>query len=216
MNMMNKAVLLNNKLNTDKINLFLINKVAEIYNNMLYMYTKNFKGRIPVPKTDISKIPKKYISINEYINSKPIWRQILKFTREMNNIDISDYLNVMLRNWRDIALRINKPDQLMPLSNIIFSLKIAPLYYTYKEREKLQEELNKHLCCKKSDDFYRLTPSLQSNVNSLFKLKKLNPNISYHDIVDIFKGEFEDEFVKCIKQLDESEITVERLTSMFK
>ena len=70
MNIMNKIVLLNNKLNTDKINLFLINKVAEIYNNMLYMYTKNFKGRTLVPKTDISKILKNIFQLIQSINCK--------------------------------------------------------------------------------------------------------------------------------------------------
>lgn len=213
---MTSRISLTNKLNNDKLDLFLLKKVAETYNKILYIYTKTFKGKIPIPRIDTTKIPKKYISINEYINSKSIWRQILKFIKEMSNIDISDYLNVMFRNWRDIALHINKPDQLIPLSNIIFSVKIAPLYYKYKEREQLQEELNKHLPNRKSADFYRLTPSLQSNVNSLFKLKKLNPDILYHDIVDIFVGEFEDVFVAKVKELDESEITVENLMNMFK
>ena len=208
-------IFLSQKLNKDKLNLQVLEKITKMYNKLLYQYTKSFSGRIPVPKTDISKIPKKYITVNEYIQSKSVWKQILKFMKEAVDLDLTEYLNVMFRNWYDISLYINMPDRKIPLSSIIFSTKMIPMFYKFKEKERLQHELNKHLLSKRSEDFYRLTPSLQSNINSLFKLKSLNSNISYHEILDIFRGEFEQEFIDKVKELDESEITPENLALIF-
>jgi len=211
-----KLTLLPDRLNKDKARLLLLARVTEAYNRILYKYTKSNRGKIAVPRTNTIEIPRKYATINEYVNSKPAWRQILNFVKETDGVNIEEYLNVMFRNWRDVAVHANIPNQETPLSSVIFSTKVAPLFYKYKERERLSEELNKHLPNRKSEDFYRLTPSLQSNVNSLFRLKKLNPDIPYHEIVDIFKGEFEDVFVSKVKELDESEITVENLMRVFK
>ena len=75
--------------------------------------------------------------------------------------------------------------------------------------------MNKHLAVKKTNDFYRLSPSLQSNVNSLFKLKKLNNDMTYKDIVSLFSGEFESKFVDVISAMKEEEIVLENLVEIF-
>lgn len=199
----------------DKIKLFLINNIVKSYNKCLYKYTLDFKGRLPAPKLDISKIPKKYMSLSEYLESKPVWKQIIRFTKEEKGINIDDYIDVMIRHWNDIIMAFNMK-QKTPLSNIIFSTKMISMYDRFKTEDSEKDIINKNILNKKSDDFYRLTPTLKTNIDSLFKLKKLNPELSYKEIINIFSGEFEEIFVKAILDLDENEINYKKLSILFK
>lgn len=203
--------------NSSKYRAIAIFNVCNAYNKALYKYTKSFKGKIPTPVTDSSKIPNKYLSFDEYLKSKAIWKSILKFIGEKeSNIDINNYLDVMIRNWHSIAVYINKPEIVTPMPNMIFSLKIAKFYEKFKEDERHQDEMNKRLAVNKSEDFYRLTPSIQSSINSLFKLKNLNPNLSFHDIIQIFVGEFDSDFRRIVLSISESDISENELLSRFK
>jgi len=190
----------------------LISNVIDQYNKILYRYTGDFKGRISLPKLD--KIPRKYLSIHEYINSKPEWKNIMKFLSESGIDNVYDYIDIMIRNWNitkaNMNLKMNKPT-----ANIIFSLKMTYLYEKYLKMEANKEDMTKHLAIKNNDGFYRLTPNKQSNINSLIRLKKINSELSYHDIVDIFKAEFEIDFINKIKSTPLNEITEETLVSMF-
>jgi len=199
----------------DMLTLLSISKIATIYNKIIFKYTKSYLGKIAIPKTDVSAIPKKFMTIKEYINSKPAWKQIIKFMSESNVIDINEYLDVMIRNWSQISNAINIPDRKIPIPNLIFSVKIATMYDRFKTKEEDSANINKHLALKTSEDFHRLIPSLQSNINSLFKLKSLNPNLTYKEIIHLFVGEFEQEFITVIDNLDESDITYEKLSKMF-
>jgi hypothetical protein len=202
--------------NKDKLQLLTVAKVVSAYNKILFKYTRSFPGKIAMPKTELTDIPKKYITIKEYLNSKPAWKQIIKFLENLKVDDINDYLDVMIRNWPNIAMHINMPDRKVPLSSMIFSLKIATMYDQFKDKEASSAKINKHLALKKTDDYHRLTPSLQSNINSLFKLKNLNSNLSFTEILEIFSGEFESEFVDIVKEMDENDITFENLSLKFK
>jgi len=199
----------------DMLSLLAISKIATLYNKILFKYTKGFAGKIAVPKTDVSAIPKKFMTIAEYLNSKPAWKQIAKFMSEANIKDINDYLEVMIRNWPQISTIINMNDRKIPLSSIIFSVKMSSMYDRFKTKELDSANINKHLALKISEDFNRLTPSLQSNINSLFRLKSLNSNLTFKEIVQLFTGEFEQEFISIILDLDETEITYEKLSKMF-
>jgi len=199
----------------DMLTLLSISKIATIYNKIIFKYTKSYLGKIAIPKTDVSAIPKKFMTIKEYINSKPAWKQIIKFMSESNVIDINEYLDVMIRNWSQISNAINIPDRKIPIPSLIFSVKIATMYDRFKTKEEDSANINKHLALKTSEDFHRLIPSLQSNINSLFKLKSLNPNLTYKEIIHLFVGEFEQEFITVIDNLDESDITYEKLSKMF-
>lgn len=199
--------------NTIQYKIKLLTGIIESYNKVLYRYTRSFKGRIAVPKTD--NYPKKYINVEEYIDSKSQWKTILKFISAETGVDYSDYIDVMIRNWHQVAVYINKPNVTSPMPNVIFSPKMVKFYEKLVSAEKQSAELNKHLAVKHSDDFYRLTPSIQSNINSLITLKNLNPELSYHDIIAIFQGEFENRFKELVLSLGETEIDEEKLLSKY-
>lgn len=199
-----------------KFILTVIAGVVSSYNKTVYKYTKEFKGKIPVPTQDIRNIPKKFMTVEEYLNSKAIWKAIRRFLKEKGDIDTDDYLDVMVKNWHDLAVCINMIDRKSPLPAIIFSTKFIPKYYQYKKIETQTEEMNKHLALKRGEDYYRLSPSLQSNINSLFRLKEINPDMSYHEIVTIFVGEFEDNFKNVVMSMEDDEITEDKLASIFK
>lgn len=199
--------------NTIQYKIKLLIGIIESYNKVLYRYTRSFKGRIAVPKTD--NYPKKYMNVEEYIDSKSQWKTILKFISAETGVDYSDYIDVMVRNWHQVAVYINKPNVTSPMPNVIFSPKMVKFYEKLVSVEKQSAELNKHLAVKHSDDFYRLTPSIQSNINSLITLKNLNPELSYHDIIAIFQGEFENRFKELVLSLGETEIDEEKLLSKY-
>jgi len=201
--------------NKDKLQLLTIAKIINTYNKTLFRYTKSFVGKIAIPKTDLKNVPKKYITIKEYLNSNPIWKQIINFLENVNIDDINDYIDVMIRNWPEIAVHINMTDRKIPLSNVIFSTKMSSMYDKFKAKEISSIKINKRLALKKTEDYHRLIPSLQSNINSLFRLKNLNPNLSFIEILEIFPGEFEPEFANIIKKMDESDITFENLLAKF-
>lgn len=199
--------------NTIQYKIKLLISIIESYNKVLYRYTRTFKGRVAVPKTD--NYPKKYMNVEEYISSKSQWKTILKFISAETGVDYSDYVDVMVRNWHQVAAYINKPNTASPMLNVIFSPKMVKFYEKLVSIEEQSAELNKHLAVKHSEDFYRLTPSIQSNINSLITLKNLNPELSYHDIISIFQGEFENRFKELVLSLDETEIDEEKLLSKY-
>lgn len=208
-----------NLINRNKININIktINTVIDIYNSNLYKFTNSPIGRIPKIKEDFNKISsKKFMSLEEYLNSIPLWNQIDKFLKDLpNDIKIYDYINMFFKNWNDIATRLNLTKYKKPIARIIFSSKMIYLYSKYKEKDEKVKVLNKHLNAKKDDNFYRLTPSLQSNVNSLFKLKKLNPDLKYKEIISLFIGEFEEEFIDKVNALKEEDINIDMLSELF-
>lgn len=216
--MTNKNISFLNNINKKMSELILIEKIANMYNKILYKYTRDFKGRIAVPKTDTSKIPKKFNKVSDYLESVPAWKQILKLVQVLNfnNIEVYDYLDTMIKNWSEIAMLVNMPDRKIPLSNIILSPKMVNIYHDFKNKEETRKELNKLWITKTNEDFYRLTPSLKVNIKSLFKLKKLNPSLSFYDIINIFRGEFEPEFAEKILSLKEEDITIENLSKIFR
>ena len=196
--------------------LYTVGNIVDNYNKTLFKYTKPFKGRLSKPKTDTKKIPKQFMSIEEYINSNSVWRNIIKFINSTDNININDYIDTMIKNWHNIALYIGKPNIESPMANLIFSPKMVNMYNRFVNIEKNESDMNKHLDVKRGEDFYRLTPSMQSNINSLFMLKNLNSDLTFHDIINIFVGEFEQEFKNIILSMDENEISEDSLALKFR
>lgn len=214
---MAKKVVFQRKQNIMKNNLLVISNIISIYNKCLNKYTDNYKTRLPMIATNTDNIPKKYININEYIHSKPIWKQINTFVDKSGVDNVGDYIDVLLRNWNNIAVTFNN-DKLMgkPLANVIFSTKTVYLYEHFKKIETNREELTNHLNINNTDDFYNLTPTLQGNINSLFRLKNINSDMTYKDIVSIFSAEFDEQFISLINRLDENEINENKVLSELK
>lgn len=201
--------------NPKQMQLILLSKIIDKYNSYLYKYTNNRIGRIPKPVDSLDKIDnKKYITFDEYIRSKPVWKQILNFVKE-TDFDYDDYFDIMIKNWKDISVKINQTERKIPIPSVILSLKMVYLYEKYKKIEENKMEVNRHLALKQSSDFNRLSPSLQSNINSLFKLKNINPDLSYQEVIQIFSGEFESDFADIIKTMSDEDITPEFLSKKF-
>ncbi len=197
-----------------KRRIIVINAAIKAYNFSLYKYTKQFHGRIPVLKDDFTKVSdKKYMSLKEYFHSNPIWVQIDDFLKT-TDVNIYEYCDIMVKNWFDISIRLNITNQKKPIPSIVFSSKMIPIFEKYVELDERHIEMNKHKAVKKSDNYYLLVPSLQSNINSLFKLKKLNSDLSYHDIVTLFKGEFESEFIDVVLSVNNEQIDSELLAQL--
>jgi hypothetical protein len=196
---------------SDVYKLKIIFEAVKTYNGILFKYTKNFRGKISLPKTELNNIPKTFINIDEYINSKPVWKNILKFINTSTNLDLHDYIDTMIRNWNDISIILNCSNIDRPTANIIFSVKMLSIYNKIKDKEHNIKEINKSLNVTRDENFYRLSPSLQSNINSLFRLKTINPTMSYHDIIIIFSGEFEDSFKQIVLSINEKDISIKDL-----
>lgn len=195
-----------------KYHVELLCDVIDMYNRNLLKFTGGYRGRIAKPKID--KIPKKYISINEYLDSRPEWKNILKFVIESNVSDINDYIEVMMRNWNKTKTNMNI-NLVKPTPNILFSLKMTWVYDKYKGIELDTANRTKHLPMRSSEEFHRLTPSSQTNINSLIRLKRINSDLTYHDIVDLFRGEFKSDFVEIIKSTPDKDINEETLVKLF-
>lgn len=195
--------------------LFTLNKIIQKYNSYLYKYTKSWLGKIPNCKTDVDKIPKNFITINEYLKSKKIWSQILSFIANTEIKDFDDYFDTMIRNWNEITLSINKINLKRPLPNMIFSEKMINFYYNFKKSEDVAKSHNTNLLLNKDDGFYLLEKTMQQDINNLFKLKKINTELSFHDIIIIFGGEFDDRFKDVVLNIPEENIDVENITKLF-
>lgn len=209
-----------NILNRNKISLNIktLNFIIDLYNRNLYKYTNSYYGKIPKIKEDFQKISsKKYMSLEEYLNSVPVWSQINDFLKDLpEHIKIQDYIDMFFKNWNLISINLNIDKIKKPLPRILFSSKLIYLYDKFTKKETEFENINKHLNYKKNEDFYRLTPSLQSNVISLFKLKNLNPDLNFKEIMILFNGEFESDFVKKVNSLKEEDINEDNLLNIFK
>lgn len=203
---------INKKSNDKKLLLKTLNYITNSYNKILYKYTKSYAGRIAVPKTETADIPKNFISVQEYINSKTAWKIILKFINSTeSSLDVNDYIDTMIRNWQNITIMLCNEKLKKPTINILFSPKMIKTYNNFKNDEQRSAILNKSINIKRSEDFYLLAPSLQSNINSLFSLKNINPDLTYKEIVNIFAGEFEPKFKTIINNLEENEINQETI-----
>ena len=185
------------------------------YNSCLYKYTKSWVGKIPACVTDITKIPNKFVTINEYLNSKKIWKQVLSFISNTEVKDYGDYFDVMFRNWNEIALFMCKDILKRPVASIIFSEKMINFYYKFKNHEEKANELNENKLIKKDEGFYLLEKTMQQDINNLFKLKKINTDLKFHDIISIFRGEFDKKFIEAIKDIPEENINIDNITKMF-
>lgn len=187
--------------------------MIDSYNKALFYVTNGFKGRLPRLVTKTSEIPKHFMSIKEYILSKTVWKQIVNFLDNKENLDPVEYTSFMVKHWPDVALAINMINNDYPIAGVIFSPKMRWVYDKLKENEAIAAELNKHRIVKIDDSMTRLKPTMIGSVNNLFRIKKLNPDLSYHSVVTIFAGEFDSEFSSIILSLDEAEITPENIMS---
>lgn len=188
-----------------------MNEVIDAYNKALFYVTKGFKGRLPRLKSSVSEIPKNFMSVKEYIVSKTVWKQIMSFLDNKEDLNPVEYTSFMVKHWSDVALAINMTKADFPIAGIIFSPKMRWVYDKLKENETISNELNKNRIVTIDDSMSRLKPTMIGNINSLFRLKKLNFDLSYHDIVTIFAGEFDSEFSSIILSLDEETITPENI-----
>ena len=199
-----------------KTTLQFIHSTINIYNKLLYKYTHQFIGRQANVKINPLDIPKKFLNVNEYIKSKSIWKQILVFHDEIKNTDIDmyDYLNSMMQDWHSIAIALELKGTIadIPNARILFSSKMLGYYNRLKEHTEKKDEYNK-LYLTEEKKSVRLSPSKKHNINSLFKLKQLNPDLSYKEIVSLFIGKFDDDFRQYV--IDNENITKEKLLKLF-
>lgn len=192
--------------NADELKALLLQDIVKFYNKKARQYTGGFNCNISCPK-DRSHMPNEFMSFSDYLRSKKIWIQILNFINKNSDIeDLHDYIDVMIRNWRNIengiGCKIKKPT-----ATIIFSSKLTFLYSKFKKIEKDKETKNQNIVMNLHDKkIDRLSPSMQSDYNSLYRLKNINSGLTYKDVLNIFKAEFSEEFLQKTKDLTDIEI----------
>lgn len=175
-----------------------LDKIRELcleYNKILYKYTLKPIGRLAVP-VDITEIPKNFVNIKHYLTSQKSWVKISTLLDE--GVDVKDVISVLISHWKDVVnhLGLNKKFQTTPLSNIILSENSQKLYKKYKNLDKKTNEKNKKSGFIKSDN--TIVYDYSSDIFNLNKIKKINPNLSNEEIVSIFRGEFDKEFIQFI------------------
>ena len=197
-----------------EINLKLLFNLTKFYNTKFTEYTRSYKGRISVPTKDKNLIAKHYFSVKEYIKSKPLWIAILTCNSVMEN-EIYNYIETMIKNWNEIKVIINCTKMVLPVSNIIFSPKMYKYYFKFVDNEEKKKEINRHLSIKTNNEFYTLNPNIAVDISTLINLQVLNSDLTYHEILDIFSGEFHPEFKIKVLNMKIEEINQETLEKMF-
>ena len=194
MNKMGKLFMTQNEIEANK-KLEIIKDICLEYNKILYKYTLKPIGRLAVP-VDINSIPKNFSNIQHYLTSQKNWVKISNLLEK--NIDVKDTILILISHWKDIVhhLGLNKKFQTTPLANIILSENSQKLYKKYKELDKRNEEKNKKSGFTKNET--AIVYDYSSDVYNLNKISKLNPSLSNEEIVTIFRGEFNKDFINFI------------------
>ena len=196
---------------SDDNNLKIIQTICDIYNKKLYKYTNSFVGRISKPK-NATDIPKQYMSISEYIDSNAQWKRILDFHSRIveEQVDINDYFDIMIKNWANISYAYNIKGHNRPIFATLISKYGISTYKKYKKMEERDLLINRGRIETKEENV-PIMPTLQADINSLFRLKNINTEMSYTDIIDTFVGEFSNQFKNIIHNMKEENITEENL-----
>lgn len=192
----------------------IIQSVCDVYNRTLFKYTNSFVGRISRPK-DSSDIPKQYMSVNEYISSNAQWQRILDFHKRIidEQVDIVDYFDTMIKNWTNISYAYNIKGHVRPVFATIISKYGILTYWKYKKMEEKNLLINRGRI-EENKIVSPIMPTLQSDINNLFRLRLMNEEMSYYDIVNVFTGEFSKKFIDIIKNMKEEDITRENLENI--
>lgn len=198
----------------DATNLQIVQSICDIYNSKLIKYTNGFVGKIARPK-DVYNMPKKYLSINEYLSSNAQWKKILPFHSMLvkENIDISDYFDTMIKNWADISYTYNIKRSDRPIFSVIISKYGIQSYQKYKKLAENDTIANR---ARITDETFNrvstLSPdNIKVDIDKLFNIKKLNDDLSYKEIVNLFSGDFSKKFKDIIDTLNEDDITKENI-----
>ena len=189
----------------------IIQSVCDVYNRTLFKYTNSFVGRISRPK-DSSDIPKQYMSVNEYISSNAQWQRILDFHKRIidEQVDIVDYFDTMIKNWTNISYAYNIKGHVRPVFATIISKYGILTYWKYKKMEEKNLLMNRGRI-EENKIVSPIMPTLQSDINNLFRLRSMNEEMSYYDIVNVFTGEFSNQFKNIVHNMKEENITKENL-----
>ena len=189
----------------------IIQSVCDVYNRTLFKYTNSFVGRISRPK-DSSDIPKQYMSVNEYISSNAQWQRILDFHKRIidEQVDIADYFDTMIKNWTNISYAYNIKGHVRPVFATIISKYGILTYWKYKKMEEKNLLINRGRI-EENKIVSPIMPTLQSDINNLFRLRSMNEEMSYYDIVNVFTGEFSNQFKNIVHNMKEENITKENL-----
>lgn len=192
----------------------IIQSVCDVYNRTLFKYTNSFVGRISRPK-DSSDIPKQYMSVNEYISSNAQWQRILDFHKRIidEQVDIADYFDTMIKNWTNISYAYNIKGHVRPVFATIISKYGILTYWKYKKMEEKNLLINRGRI-EENKIVSPIMPTLQSDINNLFRLRSMNEEMSYYDIINVFTGEFSKKFIDIIKNMKEEDITRENLENI--
>jgi hypothetical protein len=121
----------------------------------------------------------------------------------------------MIKNWFKVKNILNISDKnLLPTFYMIVSEKLIRVYKKIKDinDDIIKDTKDRKLVNIKMNE--SIVKSFNSDIISLFRLKSLNPELSYKDIVDIFSAEFDEAFINEIAKMDESDITKEKLLKL--
>jgi hypothetical protein len=169
--------------------------ITKDYNRSIYMYWKNINRKLPEP---VLKNIKK-LSINEYLNSKAVWKMILKnIETDIFNYDIKVYIehnNILIKYWDKVCQHMNYNDALkFPQWRIILSHKMKHLSDKYIIIDKEQEEkINKKNIIQDVSLNYK-NIDISSDISIFKKLKQIHYTLSDENIIKVFDTEFTDFF----------------------
>lgn len=182
----------------NKYNLLI--KYIKIYNKYIFDITGNFRGMIKEPDKK-SKIKKKYNTFNQYLTHNKVWNNFYDLIKELNkeNIDVEDYIKIMIENWENIQIRLKIKRDQIPIYNIIFSIKCIYIYNSIKNNKNRINENNKKIVVNK----FINTDKYKNNLIKLNNILKNHQDLNDIDILEIFKNEFDIEFIKYYNYLKE-------------
>ena len=116
----------------------------------------------------------------------------------------------MIKNWTNISYAYNIKGHVRPVFATIISKYGILTYWKYKKMEEKNLLINRGRI-EENKIVSPIMPTLQSDINNLFRLRSMNEEMSYYDIINVFTGEFSKKFIDVIKNMKEENITKENL-----
>lgn len=182
-------------------------------NSTYKKYNNGYINIIPVPKSNLKEV-KDYDNLTAYLASNKKWVKVDKMFKKLREekIDMIQYLSVLLENWFRVKNILGiTSKEFQPNFNILFSDKLIPVYCSIKNIEIKEDIERKKDFVVKDTKPERINKTFGADYNSLFRIKALNSDLGFHDIVSIFIGEFDKEFAELILKEREELITKEYL-----
>lgn len=190
---------------SEQTNLDTIRKRAIIYNTILNKYCNFEAGKLPVPEKNLKRLEGKFATIRDYIDSDKRWQKLLDF--DDSKISFADYIDIMVKNWESLRLRINYRIPKLPVFNMVLSNKLEYMYWEFKKKDIMSKQKN----------MYRVTKEAKTTLVNDFRSEKYNfvnhslrnPRMRLDEILTTYQRDFSNEFVQYVKKLYEKKTLLE-------